>query len=163
MLHSAHGWFSVRSFEPQIRKIVARLPPQRQTLFYTATWPKEVRRLASEFLNKPAIIYIGKTDSLVANKDVTQVVHVIDDQRGEKEYLLQDVIRSEGHGARIIVFCSTKRMCDQLERNLTNFEMQEEEEIQRLMNNVSDSDEDELAARSSDIRVAGNNNMFSQD
>jgi hypothetical protein len=52
---------------------------------------------------------------------------------------------------------------DQLERNLTNFEMQEEEEIQRLMNNVSDSDEDELAARSSDIRVAGNNNMFSQD
>ncbi|KAJ1494788.1 P-loop containing nucleoside triphosphate hydrolase protein, partial [Baffinella frigidus] len=105
-------------FEPQIRKIVARIPSQRQTLFYTATWPKEVRRLASEFLTKPAIIYIGNTDMLVANKDVTQIIKVIEDQRGEKEFLLTDIIRKEGHGARIIVFCSTKRMCDQLERSL---------------------------------------------
>ncbi|MGB1599242.1 MAG: DEAD/DEAH box helicase, partial [Promethearchaeia archaeon] len=105
-------------FEPQIRKIVARIPPTRQTLFFTATWPKEVRRLASEFLESPAIIYIGDTNSLVANKDVTQIVHVVDDRPGTKDYMLQDIIRKEGHGARIIVFCSTKRMCDQLERSL---------------------------------------------
>ena len=37
-------------FEPQIRQIVAHVPPERQTLFFTATWPREVRRLASEFL-----------------------------------------------------------------------------------------------------------------
>ena len=30
-------------FEPQIRKIVAVVPPTRQTLFYTATWPRQVR------------------------------------------------------------------------------------------------------------------------
>ena len=105
-------------FEPQIRKIVARIPPARQTLFFTATWPKEVRRLASEFLNQPAIIYIGDTNSLVANKDVTQIVHVVDDRPGAKDFLLQDIIRKEGPGARIIIFCSTKRMCDQLERSL---------------------------------------------
>jgi len=108
-------------FEPQIRKIVARIPPSRQTLFFTATWPKEVRRLASEFLNSPAIIYIGNTDSLVANKDVTQIVHVVDDRPGTKDNLLQDIIRREGHGARVIIFCSTKRMCDQLERSLGRF------------------------------------------
>ena len=49
------------------------IPQQgRQTLFYTATWPKEVRRLASEFLTSPCIVYIGDTDKLVANKDITQ-------------------------------------------------------------------------------------------
>ena len=34
-------------FEPQIRRIVQRCPDQRQTLFFTATWPREVRSLAS--------------------------------------------------------------------------------------------------------------------
>ena len=91
---------------------------QRQTLFFTATWPKEVRKLASEFLSNPAIVYIGNSDQLAANKDVTQIVKVIDDARGEKEALLNEIIRAEGPGARVIVFCSTKRMCDQLERSL---------------------------------------------
>ncbi|EKX52111.1 hypothetical protein GUITHDRAFT_65410, partial [Guillardia theta CCMP2712] len=106
-------------FEPQIRKILDRIPGKRQTLFYTATWPKEVRRLASDFLDKPCIVYIGDTDTLVANKDVTQVIKVIDDRFGEKDMILQDIIRGEGVGSRIIIFCSTKRMCDQLERNLS--------------------------------------------
>jgi len=43
-------------FEPQIRRIVARCPDQRQTLFFTATWPREVRSLASEFLAEPVVI-----------------------------------------------------------------------------------------------------------
>lgn len=92
---------------------------QRQTLFFTATWPREVRKLASEFLSNPAIVYIGNTDTLVANKDVTQIVKVIDDMRGEKDSLVQEIIRNEGHGSRIIIFCSTKRMCDQLERSMS--------------------------------------------
>lgn len=37
-------------FEPQIRQIIGELPRQRQTMMFTATWPKEVRRLAEEFL-----------------------------------------------------------------------------------------------------------------
>ena len=91
---------------------------ERQTLFFTATWPKEVRRLASEFLSGPVVVSIGDSDQLAANRDVTQIVHVIGDGRGEKEALLQEVLRTEGPGARVVVFCSTKRMCDQLERSL---------------------------------------------
>jgi hypothetical protein len=78
-----------------------------------------VRKLASEFLSNPAIVYIGNTDTLVANKDVTQIVKVLDDMRGEKDSLVQEIIRNEGHGSRIIIFCSTKRMCDQLERSMS--------------------------------------------
>ena len=45
-------------FEPQIRRIVQRCPDRRQTLFFTATWPREVRSLASEFLSEPVVICV---------------------------------------------------------------------------------------------------------
>lgn len=38
-------------FEPQIRKIVSQIRPDRQTLMWSATWPKEVQALARDFLN----------------------------------------------------------------------------------------------------------------
>ena len=37
-------------FEPQIQKILQHLPPARQTLFYSATWPREVRQIAEKFV-----------------------------------------------------------------------------------------------------------------
>ena len=40
-------------FEPQIRKIVSQIRPDRQTLLWSATWPKEVQNLASDFLTNP--------------------------------------------------------------------------------------------------------------
>lgn len=61
-------------FEPQIRKIVNEIPPQRQTLMYTATWPKEVRKIASDLLRNPVQVNIGSVDELVANKSITQVI-----------------------------------------------------------------------------------------
>ena len=40
-------------FEPQIRKIVGQIRPDRQTLLWSATWPKEVQGLARDFLKDP--------------------------------------------------------------------------------------------------------------
>jgi superfamily II DNA/RNA helicase len=40
---------------------------------YTATWPKEVRRIADELLVHPVQVTIGSVDELVANKAITQV------------------------------------------------------------------------------------------
>jgi hypothetical protein len=40
-------------FEPQIRKIVSQILPDRQTSMYTATWPKEVQSIARDFLKDP--------------------------------------------------------------------------------------------------------------
>lgn len=45
-------------FEPQIRKIVSQIRPDRQTLLWSATWPKEVQKLASDFLNNPYEVYL---------------------------------------------------------------------------------------------------------
>jgi len=65
-------------FEPQIRKIIEQIRPDRQTLMWSATWPKEVRALASEFLKDPIKVTVGSTD-LHSNKNITQIIDVCEE------------------------------------------------------------------------------------
>ncbi|KAL6007040.1 DEAD-box ATP-dependent RNA helicase 14 [Asimina triloba] len=104
-------------FEPQIRKIVKQIPARRQTLMYTATWPKEVRKIASDLLVNPVQVNIGNIDELVANKSITQHVEVISPM--EKQRRLEQILQSHEPGSKVIIFCSTKKMCDQLAHTLT--------------------------------------------
>ncbi|KAH7652829.1 RNA helicase protein [Dioscorea alata] len=104
-------------FEPQIRKIVKEIPARRQTLMFTATWPKEVRKIAADLLVNPVQVNIGNIDALVANKAITQYIEVITPM--EKQRRLEQILRSQEPGSKVIIFCSTKRMCDQLARTLT--------------------------------------------
>ncbi|XP_059292045.1 ATP-dependent RNA helicase-like protein DB10 isoform X1 [Lycium ferocissimum] len=104
-------------FEPQIRKIVKELPKQRQTLMYTATWPKGVRKIAADLLVNSVQVNIGNVDELVANKSITQHIEVL--MPMEKQRRVEQILRSKEPGSKIIIFCSTKKMCDQLSRNLT--------------------------------------------
>ncbi|KAK4426138.1 ATP-dependent RNA helicase-like protein DB10 [Sesamum alatum] len=103
-------------FEPQIRKIVKEVPSRRQTLMYTATWPKEVRRIAADLLVNPVQVNIGNVDELAANKAITQHVEVLSPM--DKRRRLEQILRSQEPGSKIIIFCSTKKMCDQLAGNL---------------------------------------------
>ncbi|CAH2054813.1 unnamed protein product [Thlaspi arvense] len=103
-------------FEPQIRKIVNEIPPRRQTLMYTATWPKEVRKIASDLLVSPVQVNIGSVDELAANKSITQFVEVVPQM--EKERRLEQILRSQERGSKVIIFCSTKRLCDHLARSV---------------------------------------------
>jgi ATP-dependent RNA helicase DDX5/DBP2 len=59
-------------FEPQIRKIVSQIRPDRQTLMFSATWPKDVQKLANDFLTDMIQCNIGSME-LKANHDITQV------------------------------------------------------------------------------------------
>ncbi|KAL1824627.1 hypothetical protein ACET3Z_011405 [Daucus carota] len=104
-------------FEPQIRKIVKEIPALRQTLMYTATWPKEVRKIAADLLVNPVQVNIGNVDELVANKSITQHVEIIPPM--EKQRRVEQIVRSQEPGSKIIIFCATKKMCDQLSRNLS--------------------------------------------
>ncbi|XP_022964311.1 DEAD-box ATP-dependent RNA helicase 40-like isoform X2 [Cucurbita moschata] len=103
-------------FEPQIRKIVNEIPPRRQTLMYTATWPKEVRKIANDLLVNSVQVNIGSVDELAANKAITQYVEFVPQM--EKQRRLEQILRSQERGSKVIIFCSTKRLCDQLARNL---------------------------------------------
>ena len=50
-------------FEPQIRKIVDLIRPDRQTLMWSATWPKEVKGLAEDFLTDYIQVCVGVRDT----------------------------------------------------------------------------------------------------
>eukprot|EP00929_Paragymnodinium_shiwhaense_P084253 TRINITY_DN4502_c0_g5_i1.p1 TRINITY_DN4502_c0_g5~~TRINITY_DN4502_c0_g5_i1.p1 ORF type:complete len:657 (-),score=132.18 TRINITY_DN4502_c0_g5_i1:105-2075(-) len=111
-------------FEPQIRKIINKLPRRRHTLFFTATWPKEVRSLASEFLHDPYKIMIGNRDLLKGNQDITQIAKLVDGMN--KNDVLVQVLRDAGlqerksHG-RCLVFSATKRGCESISRYLERY------------------------------------------
>ncbi len=62
----------------------------------------------------------GVEERLVANKAITQHVLVLGPY-DHKQSKLQEILRSFPPGTRIIIFCSTKRMCDQLSRDLRTF------------------------------------------
>lgn len=102
-------------FEPQIRKILAQVPKTRNTLFFTATWPPSVRRLASEFLNGAYTVTIGNRDELKGNQDITQQVMTC--TMSNKTGILMDILRKAGvadknnGNAKGLVFCSTKKKC----------------------------------------------------
>lgn len=71
-------------FEPQIRKIVSQIRPDRQTLMWSATWPKEVKQLAEDFLGNYIQINIGSLE-LSANHNIRQVVEVCDEFSKEEK------------------------------------------------------------------------------
>ncbi|KAL3617160.1 hypothetical protein CASFOL_038907 [Castilleja foliolosa] len=102
-------------FEPQIRKIVNEIPPRRQTLMYTATWPKEVLKIANDLLVNPVQVNIGSED-LSANKSITQYVEIVPEF--EKQRRLEQILRSQERGSKVIIFCSTKKLCDHLTRSI---------------------------------------------
>merc|ERR1719160_848288 len=60
-------------FEPDVRKIVGQIRPDRQTLLWSATWPKSVQRLARDFQKDVVHIQVGSTE-LAANDDITQKI-----------------------------------------------------------------------------------------
>jgi len=74
-------------FEPQIRSIMSNVPDatKRQTLLFSATWPKEIQKLAFDFLNEPVQINVGEVNVLNANKDITQnIIMLSDDEKLDK-------------------------------------------------------------------------------
>lgn len=105
-------------FEPQIRKIIGQVRPDRQIIMCSATWPKEVQALANDFLVNPAHIQVGSFN-LSANSDIRQYIEVIDDN--QKQNLLYKVMKEfVPKGFKIVIFTETKRGCDSLARDLKN-------------------------------------------
>ncbi|XP_023163504.2 ATP-dependent RNA helicase p62 isoform X2 [Drosophila hydei] len=109
-------------FEPQIRKIVSQIRPDRQTLMWSATWPKEVKQLAEDFLGNYIQINIGSLE-LSANHNIRQVVDVCDEFSKEDKLksLLSDIYDTSENPGKIIIFVETKRRVDNLVRFIRSF------------------------------------------
>ncbi|XP_037076094.1 putative ATP-dependent RNA helicase Pl10 isoform X3 [Pollicipes pollicipes] len=117
-------------FEPQIRRIVEldTMPPtkDRHTMMFSATFPKEIQRLAQDFLNDYIFLAVGRVGS--TSENITQeIVWVEDDQK--KSFLL-DLLSAtqnkEGNGENAaesltLIFVETKRGADNLEEYLYRY------------------------------------------
>jgi len=120
-------------FEPQIRKIIGQIRPDRQTLMFSATWPKDVQRLASvcfpvdfflasltvlfkDFLKDFIQVNIGSME-LTANHNITQIVEVCSDfEKRTKLIKHLDVISAQN--AKVLIFVGTKRVADEITKYL---------------------------------------------
>merc|ERR1719203_497630 len=103
-------------FEPQIRTLIQAINVERQTMMFSATWPREVRKLAADYLDHPVHIQIGSHEA-TANKDITQEICVVQSGR-EKQERLREILLSLDSCDRVIIFTNTKRMCEQLATDL---------------------------------------------
>jgi superfamily II DNA/RNA helicase len=101
-------------FIPDVEKIVSLLPKIRQTLFFSATMPPEIRRLSDAFLMNPKEITVAP-QSRPAAETVTQRLSIVD--KREKREALRRIIRSENIETAII-FCNRKRDVDILNKSL---------------------------------------------
>ncbi|GMM29628.1 DEAD-box ATP-dependent RNA helicase [Martiniozyma asiatica (nom. inval.)] len=99
-------------FEPQIRYIVEEcdMPPaeERQSLLFSATFPKEIQYLARDFLNDYIFLSVGKVGS--TSENITQRVMYVEPE--DKKSTLLDVLSASDENGLTLVFVETKRMAD---------------------------------------------------
>lgn len=109
-------------FEHQVRKIVQQMdmpaPGIRQTMLFSATFPDEIQKLASEFLSNYIFLSVGKVGS--STDLISQRVEFVDDT--EKRNHLRDILTSQdseksvGKNPLTLVFVQTKKGADSLEK-----------------------------------------------
>uniref|UniRef100_A0A4W5PJA9 RNA helicase n=1 Tax=Hucho hucho TaxID=62062 RepID=A0A4W5PJA9_9TELE len=102
-------------FEPQIRRIVEQdtMPPKgiRQTMMFSATFPKEIQILARDFLEEYIFLAVGRVGS--TSENITQKVVWVED--GDKRSFLLDLLNATGKNSLTLVFVETKKGADALE------------------------------------------------
>ena len=100
-------------FKRDIEKVIKQLPKRRQNLLFSATFPKEIQRLASKLLNSPKKIQVASENSTAEN--VKQTVYPVDQSR-KRELLIHSI--KENNWFQVLVFIKTKRAADKLTRQL---------------------------------------------
>ncbi|KAK9928505.1 hypothetical protein M0R45_025638 [Rubus argutus] len=101
-------------FEPQITRIVQNIRPDRQTVLFSATFPRQVEVLARKVLNKPVEIQVGGRS--VVNKDIMQLVEVR--QENERFLRLLELLGEWYEKGKILIFVQSQDKCDALFRDL---------------------------------------------
>ncbi|HEU6441213.1 MAG TPA: DEAD/DEAH box helicase [Microvirga sp.] len=103
-------------FIPDIERIVKLVPFTRQTLFFSATMPPEIQRLADAFLHNPVKVEVARAASTAAT--ITQRLVATGRQDWEKRETLRGLIRNATELQNAVVFCNRKRDVAVLHRSL---------------------------------------------
>jgi superfamily II DNA/RNA helicase len=103
-------------FIPDIERIGKLVPFTRQTLFFTATMPPEIQRIADTFLHNPVRVEVSKPATVVTT--ITQLQVASGRDPADKRETLRRLIRSADSFKNAIVFCNRKREVALLHRSL---------------------------------------------
>jgi len=102
-------------FLPDIRRVIAMLPRERQNLLFSATFPDDIRQLANKMLRDPVSVEIGQRNA-TADK-IEQAVYFVD--KGQKRGVLSWLVGS-GNWQQVLVFTRTKHGANRLAEQLVD-------------------------------------------
>ena len=105
-------------FIPDIERIGKLVPFTRQTLFFTATMPPEIQRIADNFLHNPVRIEVSKPAT--AATTITQLQVSVGREGHEKRDTLRRIIRGADNFKNAIIFCNRKREVALLHKSLVS-------------------------------------------
>lgn len=108
-------------FEPQIRALIGQMRRERQTLLFSATWPADVQALARRHMRADAItVEVGGAlaSGGRANANIEQRVTVVEDETAKLPTLMRLLEETMEDNVRLLVFCSSKRRCEEVTRAL---------------------------------------------
>ncbi|RPI97663.1 MAG: DEAD/DEAH box helicase [Chloroflexi bacterium] len=100
-------------FIHDVRRIVAKLPAQRQTLLFSATMPEEIRDLADDLLRDP--IYVAVTPAASTVETIQQSIYFV--EKSDKPALLEHLLRDRAM-KRVLIFTRTKHGANKVARQL---------------------------------------------
>jgi superfamily II DNA/RNA helicase len=103
-------------FIPDIERICKLVPFTRQTLFFTATMPPEIRRVTETFLHNPQKVEVSRPATTAAT--VSQMVVSAGRESHQKREILRQLIRSAQDLKNAIIFCNRKREVAVLHKSL---------------------------------------------
>jgi ATP-dependent RNA helicase RhlE len=102
-------------FIHDVKRVVAKLPQKRQTLFFSATMPQEIQKLANTILSNPEKVEVTPVSSTA--ETVTQSVYFV--EKKDKRLLLKHVLQDK-QITRALVFTRTKHGADKVVKDLHN-------------------------------------------
>ena len=100
-------------FLPSIKRVLARVPQQRQTMLFSATFEPRIRGLAMDLLNNPTEVQVAAQNTIADT--IVHRVHPVDASR--KRDLLVEIL-SRRHTDQVLVFGKTKHGCNRLAEQL---------------------------------------------
>ncbi|KAK7100514.1 probable ATP-dependent RNA helicase DDX43 [Littorina saxatilis] len=102
-------------FEPDIRKVLLDIRPDRQTVMTSATWPEDVQRLANQYMKNPIHVHVGTLDLAAVHSVRQEVVFMTDEEK--KDYLFDFLANMEPED-KVIVFVGKKVKADDISSDL---------------------------------------------
>lgn len=100
-------------FMPDLKRILALLPKQRQNLMFSATFSNEIKKLADDFLTNPTLIEVARSNATAEN--VTQKVYLV--EQSSKQALLTQLLQGDDC-KQVIIFTKTKLTASRLSKSL---------------------------------------------